>query len=188
MTGRRFFLLFFLCALVPFAAAKLSLSYGWFDKGATNKGQWLEQEVTLIPALATGDMHWSIAYVTTQHCAQDCLAAATLLQQLYIGLGRKQLGAQALLITTVQIDAIALQQQFPVLKPVVVTPVANIPLLPGHTISVAQLESLDNQFVIINQQGLVLLRYPLANQIPAQLAADMRSDLLRLLNYDRSRL
>ncbi len=50
------------------------------------------------------------------------------------------------------------------------------------------LELLNNQFVIINQQGIVLLRYPLIDSLATQVASDVRSDLLRLFNYDRSRL
>lgn len=179
MNGRRFFLLFFLCALVPFAAAKLSLSYGWFNKGATNKGQWLARDVKLIPAVTTGDRHWSIAYVTAGRCEKNCLEAVGLLQQLYTGLGRKQLGAQVLLVTADQSNTGIIQQQFPSVKTM---------LVPFPVGDQSQAELLEEHFVIINQQGLVLLRYPHDGKKIMYLAADIRSDLLRLINYDRSRL
>ncbi len=189
MSGRRFFLLFFLCAVVPFAAAKLSLSYGWFDSGATNKGQWLEQEVQLIPALALGDMHWTIAYVTANQCEKNCLETIGLLQQLYTGLGRKQLGAQALFITTNASNPGLIRQQFPAIKTTLITHSnTDNKMSEKNTISVEQLQLLEHHFVIINQHGLVLLRYPISAKAPAQVAADVRSDLLRLINYDRSRL
>ena len=189
MSGRRFFLLFFLCAVVPFAAAKLSLSYGWFDSGATNKGQWLEQEIQLIPALASGDMHWTVAYVTGEQCEKNCLETIGLLQQLYTGLGRKQLGAQALFITTNASNPGIIPQHFSVINTVLLAHGNTDNNIPGkNTISAEQLRLLEHHFVIINQHGLVLLRYPLSAQAPAQVAADMRSDLLRLINYDRSRL
>ncbi len=183
MKARNFFLLFSLCALVPFAAAKLSLSMGWFAGGATNKGQWLTQEVKLIPALERGDLHWTVAYVSSQTCAQECERALTLLQQLYTGLGRKQLGVQVMLVTGNQTNLAPLKQQFSALKMI---------LVPTELKSVATtdfaLDLLNNQFVIINQKGIVLLRYPLTNSVATQVAADVRSDLLRLFNYDRSRL
>lgn len=177
MSGKRFFLLFFLCALVPFAAARLSLSYGWFDKGVTNKGQWLQHEIKLIPPLAKGDMHWSIAYVTAKKCESSCLDAVKLLQQLYTGLGRKQLGAQALLISgdTANIDII--KQNFPAIKPIIVQRDLE-----------QYLTTFEQHFVIVNQQGIVLLQYSTAEKSPVQVAADIRSDLLRLIIYDRSRL
>jgi hypothetical protein len=183
MNARNFFLLFSLCALVPFAAAKLSLSMGWFAGGATNKGQWLAQEVKLIPALGQGDLHWTVAYVSSQACTQQCESALALLQQLHTGLGRKQLGVQSMLIAGDKTNLANLQQQFPALKMMTVATELNSAVTKNSA-----LDLLDNQFVIINQQGIVLLRYPLADAVAAQVAADLRSDLLRLFNYDRSRL
>lgn len=177
MSGKRFFLLFFLCALVPFAAAKLSLSYGWFNNGATNKGQWLEHEIKLIPALANGDMHWSIAYVTAKKCEASCLDAVRLLQQLYAGLGRKQLGAQVLLATADAANIEIVKQHFPTIKTALIQQDVQ-----------KQFPPFEQQFVVINQQGVALLQYSTAEKLPAQVAADIRSDLLRLINYDRSRL
>ncbi len=183
MNARNFFLLFSLCALVPFAAAKLSLSMGWFAGEATNKGQWLTQEVKLIPALTQGDLHWTVAYVSSQACIQQCENALVLLQQLYTGLGRKQLGVQAMFITGDKENLASLQQQFSALKMIPFSTELN-----SVATKKTALDLLDNQFVIINQQGIVLLRYPLADAVAAQVAADLRSDLLRLFNYDRSRL
>lgn len=183
MNTRQFFMFFSLCALVPFAAAKLSLTMGWFAVGVTNKGLWLTQEVKLIPALERGDMHWTVAYVNAKNCMPECSESLMLLQQLYAGLGRKQLGVQAMFISGNEANLASLRQQFPALKV--------MPVTPGVTPGVAgksALHLLDNQFVIINQQGIVILRYPLADTVAHQAAADMRSDLLRLFNYDRSRL
>ena len=177
MSGKRFFLLFFLCALVPFAAAKLSLSYGWFNNGATNKGQWLEHEIKLIPALANGDVHWSIAYVTTKKCESSCIEALNLLQQLYTGLGRKQLGVQALLVTTDASNIDIVKQHSPAINAEIVQQNIELPLI-----------KFEQRFVIINQQGMALLQYPASEKLSVAVAADIRSDLLRLLNYDRSRL
>lgn len=183
MKARNFFLLFSLCALVPFAAAKLSLSLGWFAAGVTNKGQWLSQEVKLIPAIQQGDLHWTVAYVSSQACTQDCEKVLALLQQLYTGLGRKQLGVQAMFIGADKKNFGYLQQQFPSLK---MQPLH--PLMMAGSAESSVLDLLENQLAIINQQGIVLLRYPLAGSATSQVAADVRSDLLRLFNYDRSRL
>lgn len=183
MNARQFFMLFSLCALVPFAAAKLSLSMGWFAVGATNKGLWLTQEVKLIPVFERGDLHWTIAYVSAKNCMPECAESLMLLQQLYAGLGRKQLGVQAMFIGSDEASQASLRQQFPALKVIPVTPVITSGVAENPALNL-----LDNQFVIINQQGVVLLRYPLAGVVASQAAADVRSDLLRLFNYDRSRL
>lgn len=179
MNAKRFFLLFFLCALVPFAAAKLSLSLGWFTAGATNKGVWLEQEVQLMPALNNGDLHWTVAYISGGGCDEHCTQALSLLQQLYLGLGRKQLGVQAMFMSANGTHMAAVEKKFPALKTLPVNlALSNAPAL----------SSFENQFVILNQQGVALLRYPLSRAPAQQVAADVRSDLLRLFNYDRSRL
>jgi hypothetical protein len=172
MNAKRFFLLFLLCALVPLATAKLSLSLGWFTAGATNKGLWMTHEAQLIPSITTGDLHWTIAYVNAKECKQNCVEALTLLQQLYTGLGRKQLGVQTMFISG-ESSHNHLQQSFPRLK------IRHSP---------KDLTPFEHHFVIINQQGIALLRYPLSGSLPARVASDLRSDLLRLFNYDRSRL
>lgn len=172
MNARRFFVLFFLCALVPFAAAKLSLSFGWFTGGATNKGQWVEREIQLMPAIQKGDMHWTIAYVNAEKCVEKCTEALYLLQQLHAGLGRKQLGVQAAYIGIHLFSSGDTNEHLALLK--------------HHQHPLAA--QFNHQFVIINQQGIVLLRYPLTDKPLPETASDLRSDLLRLFNYDRSRL
>lgn len=172
MKAKRFFLLFLLCALVPLAAAKLSLSMGWFTAGATNKGLWMPNETQLIPAIAPGDVHWTIAYISGKECSKSCEEALNLLQKIYAGLGRKQLGVQAVYISGRSGDN-EIARSFPGLR--------------THY-STEDLAPFEHHFVIINQRGIVLLRYPLAGFPATQVAGDLRSDLLRLFNYDRSRL
>ncbi len=183
MKSRNFFLLFSLCALVPVAAAKLSLSMGLFAAGATNKGLWLAQEIKLIPALEQGDLHWTVAYVSARDCTPACENSLAVLQQLYTGLGRKQLGVQVAYITGNEISSTNLELRFPALKMISV-----VEEIHSANIDRSKLELLDDQFVIINQQGVALLRYPLVDASVPRVAADVRSDLLRLFNYDRSRL
>jgi len=45
MTSRKFFSIFVLCALIPLAAAKLSLELGWFSQAAVNIGQMVEHDI-----------------------------------------------------------------------------------------------------------------------------------------------
>lgn len=184
MNARRFFLLFFLCAIIPVAAAKLSLSLGWFSAGATNKGKWLDNELQFIPALKKGDVHWTIAYVNIGPCAQSCEAAAALLHQLYAGLGRKQLGVQAMFISDDKTALGKIGNRFAAMN------VIPLPIELNHVVESAPQTHvpLHHHFFIINQHGIALLRYPLDDAAPANVAADVRADLLRLYNYDRSRL
>ncbi len=217
MTSRKFFILFFICAAIPLVAAQLSLSMGWFQQGSINKGQWLQHEIQLLPdasALSQSaplqdmssqgrllqntsptstslpkpsltssslnnsliktkvdpNVHWHLVYVQADSCDQLCEHALFTLQQLYAGMGRKQIKIKPIVMAQQQPEQL---KKFPAIGWLLEPPVAS---------------ELQNQIVIVNQRGLVLLRYPIVDS-PEQmrdLAKDIRTDLLRLINYDRS--
>ena len=52
----------------------------------------------------------------------------------------------------------------------------------------ASAHELHDQIVIVNRDGLVLLRYPVHSdqEQMKSITQDIRADLLRLMNYDRS--
>lgn len=170
MTSRKFFALFLGCALLPLLAAKISLEMGLFSQTSTNKGQWLEREIQLLPAARPLAAHWRLVYVRTSDCNDECNQALHALQQIYIGLGRKQLNLETVFLSAEKIPELAHYPAINVLN------------------DVQPRAELDNHIVIVDQRGLVLLRYP-AQGSDAQIKAvakDIRSDLLRLMNYDRS--
>jgi hypothetical protein len=178
MNSRIFFILFTACAAVPLIAAQISLSMGWFSQASTNKGQWLRHEIQLLPGATSiaaeksinTSVHWHLVYVQPAVCDQQCERALFTLQQLYAGMGRKQLKIKPVVIAQTQpaqlnkFPAIAWQSQ-------------------QHTAN-----ELQNQIVIVNQRGLALLRYPVDEnpEYMQNLAKNIRTDLLRLINYDRS--
>lgn len=178
MSGRKFFVWFFICAAVPLLAAQASLSLGWFSQASTNKGEWLQHEILLLPnqekAVAESNLdnnvHWHLVYVQPAQCEQQCEQALFTLQQLYAGMGRKQLKIKPLIMAQQQPEQL---NKFPAISWQVGTAIAN---------------ELQNQIVIVNQRGLVLLRYPVDGNPDhlRDLAKNIRTDLLRLINYDRS--
>ena len=177
MSSRKFFILFIACAAIPLIAAQLSLSMGWFQQASTNKGQWLNHEIQLLPDTnsiaqqnADTNVHWHLVYVQANVCAQQCEQALFTLQQLYSGMGRKQLKIKPLIMAQQQPEQLT---KFPAIS---------WKLEPNAA------SELQNQIVIVNQRGLVLLRYPVADspEHMRELAKDIRTDLLRLINYDRS--
>ena len=165
----KFLLLFFLCISLPFVAAKLALHYGWFNSGTNNKGHWLEREIQLLPATAHTKQHWHLVYVQAQQCDASCELALYTMQQLYIGFGRKQTALSTLILAE---QAPAQLAKFPSIA------------WQAPTTSVPELQ---NQILIVNQQGLVLLRYPVPLDQAGMLVVGkgIRTDLLRLMNYDR---
>lgn len=177
MSCRKFFMLFAACALIPLIAAQLSLSQGWFQQGSTNKGQWLEHEIQLLTEetlLSQGDklteVHWHLIYIQDDVCAEQCEQVLFTLQQLYSGMGRKQVKVR---------PSIMAHQQ-----PAQLNSFPAIHWQPEP----AEAAELKNQIVIVNQRGLVLLRYSVAanKERIKDIARDIRTDLMRLMNYDRS--
>ncbi len=175
MTSRKFFSLFLLCALVPLFAAKVSLAMGWFSHDPVNKGYWLEHEVKLLP---TADMYtaaWRVVYVAPETCTQMCEQVFYSLQQLYTGLGRKQINIQSLVMadsSPSMLDKFSSISWFPI----------------GNQTGQSNVHELRNYIVIVNRDGLGLLRYPVSPDQEKMkiITKDIRADLLRLMNYDRS--
>ncbi|MDX5409843.1 MAG: hypothetical protein LPJ94_06440 [Thauera sp.] len=194
MSSRRFLTLFLLCALVPLAAAWASLRFGWFAAAPTlNHGEWLTQELRLLPPPAQGGGQWHLVYVPAvggeAACPESgealvppgvgiaptapatrCEQALMILQQLHAGLGRKQARVQALVLAA---DNPAVRARYP-----------HVEWQAAQVSDAALL----GRIVLVDPRGLALLRYavePGAEQAQ-RVAGDIRSDLLRLMNYDRS--
>lgn len=168
MTSRKFFSLFLLCALVPLLAAKVSLAMGWFSATPVNKGQWLEREIQLLQGAPNAN--WRLVYLPAAECAADCTQVLHTLQQLYTGLGRKQINIQPMVMS--------------VTNP---APLSLFPAIQWQS-SLSPPAELNDQIVIVNREGMALLHYAVntdGDQLQ-NLAKDIRSDLLRLMNYDRS--
>ena len=169
MNKKKFLLLFVLCCAVPLAAAKLVLEMGWFNGGVSSKGQWQQTEVFLLPVSAE-KAHWRLAVAPgIDSCDKACLNAVYTVQQLYLGLGRKQQHVQPLLLG---------EHELP----------EKFTRFARQAATQAIPASLLGQILLIDQQGLVLLSYPLplteADMAPT--AKAIRQDLLKLLNYDRT--
>lgn len=169
MNKNKFMLLFVLCCVLPLAAAKLVLEMGWFNPGSASKGHWLEQEIFLLNDITGQKKHWRIVLLTETPCQQGCQNALHTVQQLYIGLGRKQVQVQPVVIGTLS-DPMA------------------YPMFIQQQAEVSDIEALRQKILVVDQKGLVLLSYPMPEQEAqmADIARNIRYDLLKLLNYDRT--
>lgn len=168
MNKKKFLWLFVLCCALPLLAAKLVLEFGWFNRGVSSQGHWQQTEVFLLAATAE-KAHWRIGVMPAAECTTQCRAALHTVQQLYVGLGRKQVQVQPVFISTqpAATEFSAFMQQ---------PAIAAVP------------PALHNKILLIDQQGLVLLSYPMpvVEADMAGTAKAIRQDLLKLLNYDRT--
>lgn len=167
--NRHFLLLFFICCALPFVAAKLALTHSWFPSGVTNKGQWLDHEIQLLPIIEDQKQHWHLVYVKSKTCDADCELALYTLQQIYSGLGRQQEQVSAAIVAEKTPEQLT---KFPSVKW----------FLPS-----ADVTNLQDQIVIVDHQGIAILRYPVASdqQHMLSIGKDIRTDLRHLMAYDR---
>lgn len=170
MPKKKFMSLFILCCSVPLLLAQLVLSFGWFSRGVSSEGEWQQQEVFLLPA-TNEQAHWRIAVLPEADCEAVCQNALFTVQQLYIGLGRKQEQVRPVLVS-----AEPLPHSYEGFSQQAGLPINEAGLL--------------NHILLVDKQGLVLLRYPMpgTEQEMVTTAKAMRHDLLKLLNYDRTRV
>ncbi|MCC5852259.1 MAG: hypothetical protein JJU30_05445 [Alkalimonas sp.] len=174
MNKTKFLSIFLPICLLPLLLAKLALHFEWFEGGTASQGEWMPEEVFVLPGLEAHEKVWRLAVIPANDCTERCQQGLHTVQQLFIGLGRKQVQVQPWLLSTEPADTIL--QQYPVFQQ-----------QPGANSSHAAVQ---NYIVIVDVQGLALLRYPLPNdeQLPADIARAIRSDLLKLMNYDRIRV
>lgn len=165
MPKKKFIWLFALCCLLPVALAQLVLTQGWFSAGVNSKGQWLAEEIKLLPEVPASEPHWRLVYLAPTPCNSDCQQTLQLMTQIHTALGRKQ---QQLTLWVIGAQAPTELQ-------------APIQFQQGEN------NSLQGQLVLVEHQGLALLQYAMPQdlqQLPLTGKAVM-ADLQKLMKFDR---
>ncbi|MCJ8272955.1 MAG: hypothetical protein MJK04_26600 [Psychrosphaera sp.] len=182
MNGRKGLLTLFGTFAAPFALAAIVYQMGWFNPGVTNKGEFLDKEVTLnwiLPEDAA-DTQWKILYHIPTNCDQTCTNVLFSLHQGYQALGKLQEKAHPVAIRTT--DTSISQQQ---LK----EGYGYIEILEQQSKQQATLSQLSSDFVyLVDPFGKVILRYKAVaeKQQMIMITKDWIADLKRLLKYSRS--
>lgn len=163
MAKKKFLLLFLLCSLLPLAFAQAFLSLGWFGGATTNKGQWLSEEILLLPK-ASGAIHWRLVYVSDKtQCDVACENAHYGMQQVYTALGRKQ---QHLELWQSGGEKFAAMQ---------------------WQANPAGVDALQQKLVLVDLNGLALMTYPVSEDKTQMVLTGkaILTDVNKLLKYDR---
>lgn len=170
MPKKKFIWLFALCCLLPVALAQLVLKQGWFSAGASSKGQWLAEEIKLLPAVPASEPHWRLVYLAPSPCLQHCQQVLSLMTQIHTALGRKQ----------DQLTLWVLSEQAPAQLQRPLQFQHNSGNISGNSIGIGEL-------VLVEHQGLALLQYAMPadlQQLPLTGKAVM-ADLQKLMKFDR---
>lgn len=171
LTAKKIMALILLSFITPIILAKLALSFSLFTPGVTNKGQWLTQEIKVLP----DDMlthQWYLVYVQPMACKANCELIFYGLEQLYKGLGAKQSQLCVLVMGN---------------KP---SPqLAQFSLLAWRSIG-GPLAELQGRILLVNKSGIAILAYPApeSRQEMLTMDKDIRADLQRLMAFDRGSL
>jgi hypothetical protein len=163
---------------LPIVLAKLALMLGWLDYGVTNRGQLVENELTLVdigvehPDL---DQMWLIMYALPNECTEQCEQTLLSVNNTFVALGREM----------PKVKNVALYQQRLTNKQLEKIDLSNWSMLPTP-----------NEPHLIIQQPTVLLVDPLGNIIlehslpetSEQLAVfgkGILADMKKLLKYSK---
>ncbi len=182
MNGRKGLLTVFGTFVAPFALAAIVYQMGWFNAGVTNRGEFLEKEVTLswiLPKEAV-EAEWKILYHIPSNCDETCTNVLFSLHQGFQALGKLQGKATPVAIRTV--DASITSQQ---LK----DGYGYIDILEQQSTQDATLSQLSSDYVyLVDPFGKVILRYKATAQKQDMIMTtkDWISDLKRLLKYSRT--
>lgn len=165
MKAKTFFGIFVAMAVVPLGLAYMTLKFNWFTPAATNKGEFMAQEVTI--ALEKEQPTWTIIYQPQENeCDQLCKEQLYGLNQTYIALGKLQKRVDAFVLSG-SIDL----SDYPATRQVE-----------------TQFSQLDSNFLyVVDPMGKVVLRYQASPSREQTIMTSkyILSDLKKLLKYAR---
>lgn len=98
-SSKRTFLMMLAVFALPIVLAKLALQFQWLNYGVTNKGQLIEQAITLeqlgINAMEAKS-HWLLIVNVPQDCQLDCQQMIQTVYNTYVALGKDKPRSKAL--------------------------------------------------------------------------------------------
>lgn len=165
MKAKSFFSIFVAMAAIPLLLAYLTLQFNWFTPAATNKGQFMESEVTL--QLDKSLPTWSIVYQpANQVCDTLCTEQLYGLNQTFIALGKLQKRVEALVLSN-DLD------------------LSKYPATQGIDKHFSALDG--DHIYLVDPMGKVILKYPASEQREdtIQTSKFILSDIKKLLKYAR---
>jgi len=173
-------LLLAMAFIIPIALAKLALTIGFKGEVNTHGGQLLSVDTTYQQIVGHGvvdevNKQWRVVYFSRRACDTHCMTGLYHIQQTYKALGRLQDRVSLDLLNTDQHHA--------------TNPQVNLAmtLFSHHVVSAIAMPNLDNQVVIVDPHGNLVMSYRFDGQEQQNLikAHDMLLDIKQLLKLSR---
>mgnify|MGYP005987871447 CR=1 FL=1 len=106
--SRRSMLILLAVFIIPVVLAKLALNQEWFNYGVTNKGQLIENELTLAKLglnVDDFDHQWLMLYTLPEKCEQQCERILVSVNNTYIALGKEMPRVKPVALTQHELTA-----------------------------------------------------------------------------------
>lgn len=182
MKGRIGLMTVFGAFAAPVILAAIVYQMGWFNAGVTNKGEFMQIELTLDWLLPENpsDSEWVVFYPVPSTCDERCNNVLYSLNQGYQALGKLQGKAHPLVVRSSEanITPQQLSEQFGYVK-----------VLEQQPEQLQTLKQLSSDYIyLVDPFGKVVLRYlaTAEKQQMIMITKDWIADLKRLLKYSRT--
>ena len=176
--SRRSMLLLIAVFALPVILAKFALEQQWFNYGVTNKGELLEQNLTL-NALgleqSSFSKHWLMLYTLPAQCDEQCEKVLISLNNTFVALGKDMPRVTPVALTQAELS----EQQIAKIR----SAKWRIESMPSQTKSLVN----DTQVLIVDPLGNVILSHktPVDAQELPQFGKNILADMKKLLKYSR---
>lgn len=176
--SRRSIIILLAVFIIPVVLAKLALNQQWFNYGVTNKGQLIENELTLEKLglkVEDFDHQWLMLYSLPENCDQQCEKTLVSVNNTYIALGKEMPRVKPVALTQQNLTA-AQSDKIQIKK----WHIQSMPALTKNTIT-------QSQVLIVDPLGNVILSHlppTSADQLP-QFGKAILADFKKLLKYSR---
>ncbi|GAA5192936.1 hypothetical protein [Ferrimonas gelatinilytica] len=174
-TRQRTLLVLLLAFALPVIFAYTALKLGWYQGGATNRGELLSDLSYQQLALTNPEpRRWQMAMLLPAQCAADCEAQLTLLRQAHLALGREQERVQPILFVMPESD------------PGMLARLGEAPFLQAEINTQARQAMGAYALVVIDPLGQWVMGYR-SGEVgpPLTLGQDLLADLRKLLKLSR---
>ncbi|WP_325891365.1 hypothetical protein [Grimontia sp. NTOU-MAR1] len=173
MNGKKALILVTVIFVLPVLAAKLVLDFGWYNKGVTNNGELIAEEVRADWLSHNGQ--WRLVYSYPSACDEKCESALFQLNQIPVAVGRERERVASILLTP---ESSAVEEGTNVTR-------QNIDVTQQQTMS--SLPFADNAIYLVDPLNNLILAYPVPADKSAQVAQSkgLLSDLRKLMKLSK---
>lgn len=164
--------------VLPIVLAKLALTQNWLDYGVTNKGQLVENELTLSDlGISSPDLDkmWLIMYALPQECNAECEQTLLSVNNTYVALGREMPRVKNVALYQQHLSSEQLSQIDIDKWSVLPTPTNTHPLIQQPTV------------LLVDPLGNIILEHPLPanDEEQALFGKGILADMKKLLKYSK---